>query len=319
MFYFILRRASEVLLSVLLVSFLVFAMMVAAPGDPAMMLMGQAAARSENQATLERLRREMGLNKPVYVQYGLWLGKVVRGDLGVSFRSGRPVAELITGRLPATLQLLFVSVLVSLLISVPLAVVAALTASSWLDRLTIFFSVGGVAIPGFWLGLILILVFSVQLGWLPPSGYTPILEDPLDNLKRSAMPVATLSVYLIATFTRFLRGDLIEVLRQDYIRTAAAKGLGRSALLWRHALRNALPSLWTVVGIETGTLLGGAIIVEVVFGWSGIGWLAVQAVINNDYAIVQGVVLFVAIGFALITLLTDIGYAWLDPRLREAS
>ena len=319
MLIFILRRAGELLLSLLLVSFLVFGMLLAAPGDPAMMLMGQAAARPENQPTLERLRVEMGLDKPFIVQYSRWLGKVAQGDLGVSFRSGRAVSQLILGRLPATLQLLLLSVLASLAISVPLAVLAALRPSSWLDRSLVLLSVGGVAVPGFWLGLILILLFSVRLGWLPPSGFTPFLKDPIDNLLRAAMPVATLSVYLIATFTRFLRGDLIEVLRQDYIRTATAKGLRRRAVLWRHAFKNALPALWTVVGIEAGTLLGGAIIAEVVFGWSGVGWLAVQAVLNNDYALVQGVVLFVATGFGLVTLVTDIGYAWLDPRLRSTS
>ncbi len=317
MLIFILRRVYEVLLSILIASFLVFGMLLAAPGDPAMMLMGQAAARPENQPTLERLRMEMGLDKPIFVQYGRWFGKVLHGNLGVSFRSGRAVSQLVVGRLPATLQLLLVSITVSLAISIPLAVLAALRPMSLLDRFVVLLSVGGVAIPGFWLGLILILVFSVQLNWLPPSGYTPLLEDPLDNLLRATMPVTTLSVYLVATFTRFLRGDLIEVLHQDYIRTATAKGLSRNAVLWRHAFKNALPALWTVVGLETGTLLGGAIIVEVVFGWSGIGWLAVQAVLNNDYAVAQGVVLFVAAGFSLVTLLTDIGYAWLDPRLQN--
>jgi peptide/nickel transport system permease protein len=174
-----------------------------------------------------------------------------------------------------------------------------------------------VAVPGFWLGLILILAFSVYLGWLPPSGYTSFFEDPGDNLRRSVMPVTTLSVYLIATFTRFLRSDLIEVLRQDYIRTAHAKGLSELMVMWGHAMKNALPSLWTVVGIEVGTLIGGVIIVEQVFGWSGIGWLAVQAVNNRDYPLVLGVVLVIAAGFALVTLITDIGYAWLNPELRH--
>lgn len=305
-------------MSVLLLTAIVFSLMVAAPGDPAATLLGQAAARPENAALLERMRAEMGLDRPIHVQYLRWLSNVVRGDLGDSNRSGLPVTQLIAGRLPATLQLLTLSLTVSLAVAVPFGVWSAATKRPWLDRTFVFLSVAGVAIPGFWLGLLLILTFSVTLGWLPPSGYVAPWEDLGDNLRRSVMPVATLSVYLIATFTRFLRSDLLDVLHEDYVRTARAKGLPERRLLWRHAVRNALPSLWTVVGIEAGTLLGGAILVEVVFGWSGLGWLAVQAVSNRDYALVQGVVLFTAFGFALITLLTDLGYALLDPRVRDA-
>lgn len=305
-------------MSVLLLTAIVFSLMVAAPGDPAATLLGQAAARPENAALLERMRAEMGLDRPIHVQYLRWLSNVVRGDLGDSNRSGLPVTQLIAGRLPATLQLLTLSLTVSLAVAVPFGVWSAATKRPWLDRTFVFLSVAGVAIPGFWLGLLLILTFSVTLGWLPPSGYVAPWEDLGDNLRRSVMPVATLSVYLIATFTRFLRSDLLDVLHEDYVRTARAKGLPERRLLWRHAVRNALPSLWTVIGIEAGTLLGGAILVEVVFGWSGLGWLAVQAVSNRDYALVQGVVLFTAFGFALITLLTDLGYALLDPRVRDA-
>ncbi len=317
MLAFILRRLMEMSVSLLLLSILVFGMLLAAPGDPAVSLLGRAAARPENQELLERLRREMGLDRPVYIQYLRWIGRVVQGDLGFSNRNGQPVVALIINRLPATLQLLAFSIIFSLAIAVPMAVAAALRRGSWLDQILIFLSVSGIAVPGFWLGLILILIFSVYLGWLPPSGYTPFFEDPVDSLRRSVMPVATLSVYLIATFSRFLRSDLIEVLSQDYIRTAYAKGLTQRIVIWRHAIKNALPSLWTVVGIETGTLLGGVIIIEQVFGWSGIGWLAVQAVNNRDYPLVLGIVLVVAIGFALVTLITDLGYVWLNPELRH--
>ncbi len=312
----ILRRIVEALVTILLLSMVVFAMLLAAPGDPAVSLLGRAAARPENQELLERMRREMGLDQPIYVQYARWIGQVVQGDLGNSNRNGQSVARLIASRLPATIQLLLLATLLSLLVAVPLAVAAARRRGSWLDRLLVLASVAGVAIPGFWLGLLLILLFSVNLSWLPPSGYTPFFTDPVDNLRRSVMPVITLSVYLVATFTRFLRADLIEVLRQDYVRTARAKGLVERMVMWRHAMKNALPSLWTIVGIEVGTLLGGVIIVEQVFGWSGIGWLAVQAVNNRDYPLVLGVVLVIAAGFALITLITDLGYAWLNPELR---
>jgi peptide/nickel transport system permease protein len=313
----ILRRVVEAVITILLLSMLVFSMLLAAPGDPAVSLLGRAAARPENQELLERMRREMGLDQPVYIQYTRWIARVLQGDLGNSNRNGQAVVGLIASRLPATLQLLAFSTILSLLIAVPLAVMAAQRRGSWLDRLLVLASVAGVAIPGFWLGLLLILLFSVNLGWLPPSGYTPFFADPLDNLQRSVMPVITLSVYLVATFTRFLRADLIEVLRQDYVRTARAKGLAERMVVWRHAMKNALPSLWTIVGIEVGTLLGGVIIVEQVFGWSGIGWLAVQAVNNRDYPLVLGVVLVIAAGFALITLVTDLGYTWLNPELRH--
>ena len=315
---FVLRRAAEALLSILLLTMIVFGLLVAAPGDPAATLLGQAAARPENAALLERMRAEMGLDQPVAVQYARWITRVAAGDLGTSNRSGVEVTELILGRLPATLQLLLMAIGLSLVVSLPLGVWAATTRFAWLDRAFVFLSVAGVAVPGFWLGLLLILLFSVTLGWLPPSGYVPLWEDPVENLRRAAMPVLTLSVYLIATFTRFIRSDLLDVLGEDYIRTARAKGVSPRRLVWRHAVRNALPSLWTVVGIEAGTLLGGAILVEVVFGWSGVGWLAVQAVSNRDYPLVQGVVLFTALGFALVTLITDLGYAYLDPRVKEA-
>lgn len=317
MLAFTLRRLLEMIVTLLVLSMLVFGMLLAAPGDPAVALLGRAAARPENQEFLEQLRREMGLDQPVYVQYLRWIGRVIQGDLGVSNRNGQPVITLIAARLTATLQLLVCSTIISLIVAIPLAMIAALKRGSWFDQALMFLSVAGVAVPGFWLGLLLILTFSIYLGWLPPSGYTSFFDDPIDSLRRSAMPVITLSVYLIATFTRFLRSDLIEVLSQDYIRTAYAKGLNHRMVMWRHAMKNALPSLWTTVGVEVGTLLGGVIIIEQVFGWSGIGWLAVQAVNNRDYPLVLGIVLVVATGFSFITLVTDLGYAWLNPELRH--
>lgn len=306
-------------MSILLLTIIVFGLMLAAPGDPAVMMMGQAAGNPENHAALVHLRHEMGLDQPVYVQYWRWFSRVVRGDLGTSNRSGRPVLNLILGRLPVTLELLVLSVGFSLLVSVPLGVWAATTKRRWLDQFFVLLSVAGVAIPGFWFGLVLILVFAVLLGWLPPSGFVPLFSQPIGNLSRATMPVLTLSTYLIATFTRFLRSDMLEVLREDFVRTASAKGVSHRGVVWRHAFRNSLPSLWTVLGIEAGTLLGGAILVEVVFGWSGIGWLAVQAVGNRDYPLVQGIVLFTALGFAAVTLVTDLGYAWLDPRVKDST
>ncbi|HLT58726.1 MAG: ABC transporter permease [Limnochordales bacterium] len=316
---FLVRRLVHGVPTVLLVSFLVFGAMHLAPGDPAALLMGQAAARPENAAALERLRAEMGLDKPFLVQYVTWLSGVLRLDFGTSNRSGLPVLDLILGRLPATLELVAAAFILSLLLAVPAGVIAALRRGSMFDRLLMIFAVGGVAVPGFWLGMTLILLFAVQLQWLPSSGYVPFFEDPVRNLRHLILPAVTLAVYLLAVFSRFLRAEMIETLRQDYIRTALAKGLSMPVVAIRHGLRNTLTSLWTIMGMELGSLLGGVVIVEQVFGWSGIGWLAVQAVNNQDYPLVQAIVLMIAVGFTVINIVVDIGYALLNPRVRVDS
>jgi peptide/nickel transport system permease protein len=299
------------------ISLTVFFAMQLAPGDPAAMRMGREAAKPENKAALERLRREMGLDKPIITQYLIWASDALRGDFGNSNRSGRPVTEMIAGRVPASVELVIVTFLIALVFSIPLGILAALKQKSFLDHGIMTFAVAGVAIPGFWLGLTLILIFSVRLGWLPASGYTPFLENPLESLKRALMPSMTLAVYLIATFTRFLRAEMVEVLNEDYIRTAVAKGLSGWIVVSRHALKNAFIPLLTVMGIEAGGLLGGVVILEQVFGWSGIGWLTLQAVYNRDYPLVQGAVVLIAVFYTVINFVVDVGYAYLNPRIRE--
>jgi len=300
-----------------ILSILVFVAMRLAPGDPAMMILGKEAARPEGKAALEKLRHEMGLDRPVYVQYLIWISNAVRGDFGVSNISGRPVMELIAGRLPASLELMTVTFLISLVVSVPMGVLAALKQKTILDYSVMALAVAGVAIPGFWLGLALILLFSVTLGWLPASGYTPFTENPTLNIKQVIMPAMTLAVYLIATFTRFMRSDMIEVVNEDYIRTAVAKGLSGRLVVFRHALRNALIPLLTVIGVEVGSLFGGVAVIEQVFGWSGVGWLTLQAVYYRDYPMVQGAIVMVAVVYTLINFFVDVGYAFLNPRIRE--
>ncbi|HIC88607.1 MAG TPA: ABC transporter permease, partial [Anaerolineae bacterium] len=216
---YVLRRLLQTIPVLFIISLVVFLAMQLAPGDPAMMRMGRAAARPENRAALEKLRHEMGLDRPIYIQYLIWAKNALRGDFGNSNRSGRPVVELIMGRLPASLELILISFLMSLVISIPLGILAALKQKTVVDSAVMGFAVAGVAIPGFWLGLTLILIFSVKLGWLPASGYVPFFENPVESLRRALMPSITLAVYLIATFTRFLRADMIEVLNEDYIRT----------------------------------------------------------------------------------------------------
>lgn len=311
-----LRRLLQIVPVLLLMSLVVFAAMQLAPGDPAVMRMGRAAARPENQEALAQLRREMGLDRPVWVQYAIWLAAAGRGDFGVSHRSERPVTDMIGARLPASLQLIGVSLLLSLLVALPLATLAALLQRSYLDHLIMAFSVAGVAVPGFWMGLLLILAFSVRLGWLPPSGYVPFWEDPGESLRRTFLPAATLSFYLIAAFTRFLRSDLIEVLREDYVRTAQAKGLARAVIVRRHVMPNALISLITVIGIEVGGLMGGMVIVEQVFGWSGVGWLTLQGIFNRDYPLVQGAIVLMVLFYVLINFLIDLLYAVINPQIR---
>ncbi len=204
----------------------------------------------------------------------------------------------------------------SLLVALPLGILAALGHRSFLDRMVMTFSMAGVAVPGFWMGLLLILVFAVKLRWLPPSGYVPFWEDPTESLRRVLLPALTLSFYLIATFTRFLRADMIEVLHEDYVRTAKAKGLARRLQIRRHALPNALMPMVTVMGLEIGGLLGGMVIVEQVFGWSGVGWLTLQAIYNRDYPLVQGAIVLMVLFYTLVNFLVDIAYAILNPRIR---
>ncbi|MEM7124849.1 MAG: ABC transporter permease [Chloroflexota bacterium] len=312
---YVASRFLQIIPTIFIISFLVFGAMHLAPGDPATMLMGRAAA--QNPEGLEQLRREMGLDKPIATQYFIWLGNALRGDFGNSNRSDLPVIELIGGRLWASLELVVVSLLIALAVSMPLGIIAAVKHQTAYDSIIMTFAVAGVAIPGFWLGLTLILIFSVTFSWLPASGYVPFLEDPIENLRRVLMPAITLAVYLIATFTRFLRSDMLDVLNNDYVRTANAKGLNRRIVILRHALPNALIPLLTVIGVEVGALLGGIIIIEHVFGWSGIGWLTLQAVYNRDYPLVQGVVLLTTLFYTLMNFCVDVGYAFLNPRIRE--
>jgi peptide/nickel transport system permease protein len=280
------------------------------------MRMGREAARPENKPKLEALRHEMGLDRPIVVQYGLWLQDLATGDFGESVRSKRPTVDLFLQKAPATIQLVVAAALFAIFFSFPLGILAALRRGSIIDRSLVGLVSAGLAVPSFWFGLALILVFSVRLGWLPASGYVPFSESPAEHLKRLLMPAATLGVYLSATLMRFVRADMIEVLSTDYVRTARAKGLRERVVIVRHALRNALIPVLTVAGLEIGALMGGAVIIEQVFGWPGIGWLTVQAIFDRDYPTVQTAVLFVAVGLTLVNLVVDLGYGLLNPKLR---
>jgi peptide/nickel transport system permease protein len=313
---FVASRILQAIPTMIIVSMLVFGLIRMAPGDPAAMQMGREAAKPENLPKLEALREEMGLTEPIPIQYLYWIQDLAGGDFGDSLKNKRPTIDLFMQKLPATLELVLGATLFALLIAVPLGIIAALKRGSVVDRAAMGFVSAGLAIPGFWLGLTLILIFSVRLQWLPASGYIPFREDPAENLKRLILPSITLGTYLAATLMRFLRSDMIQVLGADYIRTARAKGLREKSVIMRHAMKNALIPVLTVAGLEIGALLGGAVIIEQVFGWSGVGWLTVQAIFDRDYPLVQTSVLFVTLGLILVNLFTDIAYGFLNPRLR---
>jgi peptide/nickel transport system permease protein len=329
MFYFIAHRLLTSILVLFLVSVVVFVSIRLSPGDPALLMLGADSAdlvvgnapgsdyqKSAFEARLQALRHEMGLDQPLYLQYLFWLQGILKGNLGYSVRNQLPVLPLILDRLPASLELLVFATVLATLIAIPAGIWSAVRHRSIQDYVTTTLAASGLAIPVFWLGLLLIQVFSVQLGWLPPSGYVPLWENPVENLRRAILPSLTLGVYLAAMFVRFLRADMLEVLQQDYIRTAYAKGLHLRQVIFNHALKNALISVLTVMGVAVGGLLSGAVLIEQVFGWSGLGWLVVQAIFNRDYPIVQGVVLLSALGFTLVNMLVDISYGLLNPRIR---
>ncbi|MEA2525860.1 MAG: peptide/nickel transport system permease protein [Thermomicrobiales bacterium] len=300
---------------VLLVSStLVFFIFQVIPGDEATARLGM---NSDPQAA-ENLRRQLGLDRPLVVQYLDWLGKAVRGDLGKSYVNEQSVTSLVLEKFPATLQIAFMGVLLSLLISVPVGTIAALRRGTWIDQVARMIAMVGYCVPRYWLGVLLILAFAVRIQWLPPAGYVPFTEDPVMNLRYAALPVIALAATLAAVQMRFLRSSLLDVVAQDYVRTAYAKGLTHRVVVVRHALSNALIPFITVVGLQFAELLGGLVVVEQIFAWPGVGWLMVQSITQRDVAVVQGAVLLVAVGFVLINLLVDIAYAYLDPRIHES-
>ncbi len=309
---YILRRLIQMAFVLFLFSTVVFTVLRLVPGDPVAAQLGLEAG----QEAYDQLRHEMGLDKPIYVQYMIWLGEISRGDFGTSWRSHQTAISLIQKRFPATIWLTLSAMTIGLLLSVPLGIVSGVRPRSALAHFATFFSLVGIALPSFWLGLMLLLTLSVSLRWLPPSGYISPLVDPVMGLKFLAMPSVTLGIGLAAPLTRFIRSGMLDVMNADYIRTARAKGLIDRLVIFRHALKNAMLSVVTIFGVLLGSLLGGSIITESVFNWPGIGTLLLQAIQQRDYGIVQGVVLFISLIFMTINLLVDLTYAYIDPRIR---
>lgn len=308
----ILGRLLVALPTMLLVTLLVFSLQLLLPGDPALALAGE----ERDPEAIAQIRAQHHLDRPIPVQYLIWLAGLLRGDLGTSLKTGLPVAELIAAKLPVTIELAILSMLVAVAVGIPAGVVAAVRKGTAADAAANLVALTGISIPNFWLGIMLILLVSVRFGLLPASGYTSPLEDPLRNLQTMLMPAFVLGTGIAAVMMRHTRSAMLTALRQDYVRTARAGGLPERVVVLRHALRNALLPVVTLGTLELGTLLSGAVLTEQVFTIPGFGKLVVDAVFTRDYPVVQGVVLCAGLGFILMSLLADILYVLLDPRLR---
>lgn len=301
---FLLRRVAILIPTVIGAVTLVFFFLHMIPGDPVEVMLGETA----QQADKERLRAELGLNLPLYVQYARFMAGIMQGDLGDSYFYRRPVARVIAERTPATVELALAAFLVAGLIAIPLGIVAALREGTAVDNASVLFSLVGVSMPNFLLGPLLIILFSIALGWFPVSGRGGILS--------LILPAVTLGTALAAILSRMTRASLLERLGEDYLTVARAKGLPEWKVILKHALRNALIPVITVMGLQIGVLLSGAIITENVFSWPGIGTLLINAIEARDYPLVQGCVLFITLSYVVVNLLTDLFYGWADPRIR---
>jgi peptide/nickel transport system permease protein len=311
-FEFLVQRAAISVVTLFVISVIVFTGVRMIPGDPARVMAGSEA----DAAGLEEVRQKYGLGDPIAFQYLRWVGLAARGDLGESIRTRESVVKTVATKLPITIELAFLSLLVAVGIAVPAGVLAAVRRNTIWDVLTSGASLCGVSIPNFWLGIMLILFFSVRLGWLPASGFVPLLESPLGNLQRMLMPAFVLGTALAAVLMRQTRNSMIEVLSADYIRTAYSKGLAGRVVVFRHAIRNSLIPVVTILGLQMGALMSGAVVTEQIFVVPGFGRLIVEAVFTRDYPLVQGVVLITATSYVLINLLVDVSYSLLNPRIR---
>jgi peptide/nickel transport system permease protein len=309
---FALRRFLSALPTLLIVTLLVFALVRVLPGNPARLLLGEESSPE----LVAALTKELGLDQPLPTQYLTWLGGVVRGDLGKSLRDNASVTALILEKLPTTLELAFLATVVSLVLALPAGVFTASRRGGFADGAVTLLALSGISLPNFFLGILMIYFFSVQLGWLPSSGYVTPAENLWQNLRLMTMPAITIGLGTAAALTRFLRGSMLEVLGQDYIRTARAKGVPNRGVLYRHALRNALIPVLTIFGLQLGALLGGAVISEQIFSIPGFGRLIVEAVFTRDFPVVQGIVLVSAVSVFVVSFLVDLLYASIDPRIR---
>jgi peptide/nickel transport system permease protein len=293
---------------ILIMSLAIFGLLYMLPGDPASAMIAGSGAPAE---LIENLRRQLGLDQPAYVQYWRFISRAITGDLGRSITSRRPVVDLIMDVAPQTIELAVAAMSLALAIGIPLGVLAAVYRNTWVDRIAMLVSIAGVSVPQFWLALLLLFFFSFQLGWVPATG--------VGGFRRLILPAIVLGYGAASVFARMVRSSMLEVLSQDYITAARGRGVNRFSLITRHALRNAIVPVVTVIGLQVGWLLGGAVITETVFARPGIGRLLVQAIGNKDFPVMQGVMLMITVSYLLINLVTDILYGVLDPRIRDSS
>ena len=319
MLSFLLRRIAAVLPVLLVVSLVVFLILRLAPGDPAAAIAGNNATNED----IAKIRTQLGLDSSIPVQYGIWIGRVVQGDLGYSFYLSKPVTELIAQRIEPTLALALGTVILAVLIAVPLGTLAAWRMGGWLDRLLSGFSVAGFSIPVFVIGYLLIYLFAIRLEWLPVQGYKSLLDGASGAgaslwawMRQLILPWMTLAMIYVALIARVTRASVSEALTEDYIRTARAKGLTERAVLLHHALVNAAVPIVTVIGIGVALLIGGVVVTETVFAIPGLGSLTVDAVLNRDFPVIQGLVLLFSVSYVMVNLLVDLSYLFLDPRIR---
>jgi len=313
MLSFLVRRLSQTLITLFIVSLISFVLSMILPGDPVLALVGPEGATQE---MLEVYRKELGLDQPVYVQYGRWLGRVLHGDFGISIRTRAKVLTLFYQRLPVTVELLVLGVIFAVFLAFPLGIFSSLRPNTWIDTTSTVLAVSGVAMPQFLLAMILILVFSLWLGWLPSSGYIEPWKNLWASIRTLILPAISLGFVVAAEMMRQVRSSMLEVLQDEYVQTARAKGLAEPVVIIKHALRNALIPVVTLLGLRVGRLIGGLVIIEVVFSLPGIGQMLLNAVLFKDMPVLQSGVLLVAFAVTLINLLVDLSYSLIDPRIR---
>ncbi len=312
MFSFIVRRIIATIPVMGFVALFVFSLLYIAPGDPAAVIAGDQAT----PADVEKIRQGLGLDRPYLIRFGEWLFRVLQGDLGTSIFTSLPVTQLIAQRIEPTVSLMLVTLVLAIVVAVPMGVIAAWKAGSWIDRLAMAISVTGFSVPVFVVGYLLAYVFALQLDWLPVQGYTPLARGFWPWLENLILPAITLGFVYIALIARITRASMLEVLQQDYIRTARSKGVGQMSILFLHALKNAAIPIVTVIGIGIALLIGGAVVTESVFAIPGLGRLTVDAILRRDYPVIQGVVLMFSFVYVLINLVVDLVYTLIDPRIR---
>jgi peptide/nickel transport system permease protein len=313
---YILRRILQAFLVLILVTIIVFFAMRLMPGDPIYMILSDAQLSTITREQINTIRHEFGLDKPLIVQYFNWVGGILHGDFGVSISQRRSPAAIISQGVPVTLNLSLVAFVISLIVGIPAGIICAIRRATWIDTSVTILANIGITVPIFWLGTMLIYVFALHFHWLPVQGYTSPLVDLGKNIRQIIMPVFCLAIFPIASITRQTRSSMLEVMRQDYVRTAWSKGLKERAVVIKHALKNGLIPVITLSGVGLSVIIGGSVLIEKVFNIQGVGQMLVDAVFAHDYPVVQGFILFIAVAVLFINLLVDISYGWLDPRIR---